>query len=214
MNILSKALFGSAILASALLTTSAHADFVNGSFEDPAIDAATVLAVSGTDIPGWTYTNGGAGAIISNGFVGAGTTWHETPAGKQYLYVAQNAGSGTTLDQAVDLGVGRHTLSFLQADFAGDFITPGGAIFVTVLNPDNTELVAPTQFTTVNYGDFIEQTLDFDAATTGSYNFRFTSVANHASIIDNVHIDAAVPEPASIVFVGLGFAGLLLRRRA
>lgn len=215
MKILTKIAFGSAVIASALLTPSARAaDFVNGSFEDPAIDAATDLGVTGTDIAGWTYSDGALGAIISNGFVGASVDWHNTPAGSQYLYAAAYTMGGETIEQSVNLTAGSHEVSFLQADFGSVFQVPGGEIYLSILNSDNSELVAPTLYSTPEFSDFIDQTLKFDAPTDGDYTFRFTTVSGHAGLIDDVHLVGAVPEPATLIVVGLGFGGLLLRRRA
>ena len=203
-----------AVLASSLLPSLASADFINGSFEDNVVPPNSYTAFSGSDLTGWTYTSGGFGALIPNGFDGAGsyTTWHDTPAGNQYLYIAQSVTPGITLDQALTLSLGSHTLSFLQADFASSFQTPGGAVDVTIYNPDSSVLVGPTLFTTTTYSDFIQQSLTFTTPTEGSYDVQFTTIGGQAGIIDNVRMDA-VPEPAPIAALGLGALGLLLRRR-
>jgi hypothetical protein len=211
LKIAGLAVFGCA----SLIASTAHADdFVNGSFESPSIGDNTYISESGQDVDGWTISNGDS-ALVTNDFdgTGSGTTWWDSGAGLQYLYVAQSVGDGVVVSQSVDVTAGEHTLSFLQADFASNFETPGGAVLVSILNPDDSVLLAPTLFSTGTFSPFIQQSLNFNAATAGGYTVQFTSVGGQAGIIDDVHMDAAAPEPASMFLVALGAAAIAKRRR-
>ena len=192
------------IAASLYIPSFASADFINGDFESPALQPGSQLLVSGHDIPGWLLSSGAS--LITNQFVGDGVTWNPTPDGNQFLYENQDVDGGVILSQTVSLVSGSNTLSFLQADFGSTFISPGGELTVSVTDSSNNLIVSPQLFSTPNFSGFIAQSLTFNVATSGDYTFEFTSIANHAAILDDVSVAGAAPEPASFFALGLGVA--------
>lgn len=205
-SLLTLALFGSAGLAA-----TAHADFINGSFEDPGISPDYNRPVSTGGLPGWSVLDS---VLIRNGYdgSGSGTTWHDTSAGSQYLYINDIVGT-EGISQAVTLTAGANRLSYLQADFASAFASPGGAIDVTIVRDSDSQTILHQETDTADFSDFVTKTINFTAPTAGSYTFSFAGVGGHAALIDNVHV-AAVPEPTTMAAVGLGLVGIARRRRA
>jgi hypothetical protein len=195
------------LISCLLLPGLSSADFLNGSFETPTLADGTSMGASGSSVPDWTITNGG-GVLNTNQFVGGGVAWNPTPDGNQYLYLNGFVEGGVVLSQTINVTAGANTLDFLQADFASAFGTPGGNVLVSVLDSSNDVVVAPTLFTTPSFSGFIAQTLNFNVNTTGNYTFDFTSVTNHATILDGITL---APEPMSFVALGLGV--LVVRRK-
>ncbi len=194
--------------------TAAHADFINPSFEEPNIGPASFTSVFGGTVTGWQVAGAGGGSLVSNGFDGSGTsvTWHNTTDGSQYLYIANYVGDGSA-SQAIDVSAGNHTLFFSQADFASVYSQTGGSVLVSITRTSDSQVIVSNwSYTTPKLSDFVQQTLNFTAPTSDNYMFTFSTVLGDAGIIDSVHLDA-VPEPASLLVLGLGALGLLRGKR-
>lgn len=197
------------LLATAAATAFSSNLLVNGSFEADNIASFQSYA-QGSGPTGWNLTFASqVGFVLDNSFTGE-NDFYDTPAGEQYFYIGNNA-SVSNLEQRVTLDPGTYNLSFLQADFRTAFATPGGQVRVNVLDPLNNNLFTPQLFTTPNFSDFTEQTLQFTVTSTALYRINFLSIQNHAGMIDDVRLEA-VPEPITLALIPL--AALAFKRKS
>ena len=144
-----------------------------------------------------------------------------------------NASAGTPL--SVDVRVtdlGSNPLAAFDIDVAYDpaLLTPTGVTFGPFLgDPGLGEALTAFSFATAGVVDFAENsfltsaeldalqsssfsiaTLSFDAIGSGAVSF---SVLGTSELIDAAGNPLAIPEPGSMLLLGLGFAGLLTVRK-
>lgn len=194
--------------------SAAHAGLlVNGDFEQPVLTGAYVgYSVGQTMGAGWVVEQGTfLSDIIHNSYlVGGGVSWHPSPSGNQYCYVADSVYGGHIVSQSVTYNAGANSISFIQADFRSN--GAGGQVTLDIVDSGNVSIIGgPTLFTT-GVGDYwAPRSLSFSVPTNGDYKIRFGSVAGHAGLIDAVQT-TAVPEPATILGLVCGL-GFVIRRR-
>jgi hypothetical protein len=206
------------ICLAAVATTPAVANLiVNGSFETPVVPAGSTLNFPGgsTGITGWTMV-GVDSDLISTSFTQSGVTFNAQD-GQQWIDLAGHTSNSQTsgaTQSITTVAGGLYAVSFYVGsadDNVNNFFFPStidlsinGGPRVHFTNP-----IAPS-----NHLDWAQFVVPF-VATGSSTNLTFYNGGasnNFLSALDNVVVDA-VPEPSSVVLIGLGVVGFLGRRR-
>lgn len=174
----------SAAAAACLLAVSAHADFVNGSFE--------------SGLTGWTASN-----FFAEGFDhGTDALAHEGAA----AFYGGGIGTAGLLSQTVSTVPNQaYVISFW---LAGDGYMPNE--FTVLANNAPLFQLTDAALLSQTYQQFKVFVSPTSATTTFAFGFRSDSGAFH---FDQVSV-SAVPEPASALMLALGAGALALTHRA
>ncbi len=195
---------------------SVRADFVNGSFEDGDYsfdgNGAASLPVGSTTITGWT-TFGGELAVIRN----ANAFGLSTPFGDHFIDLAgyhDSAPYGGVEQSIATVVGGTYVVSLYLNLYNG--IGAIGPDSVTVTAGGSSEILSVVTDDPNNV--WLERTFTFVAQSTSTLvQIQGNSSASGNYIgLDNVSITGtgAVPEPSSVVMLGLGGLGMLGYARA
>jgi hypothetical protein len=196
----------------------AHANLIiNGSFESPTVAAGGASLYSGgqsfntgsTGITGWTVTgpsNGDVYIFPNTMLISLPSATMNVQNGNQALDLTGDATGGVAMgvQQLFSTTPGQaYTLSF----YVGEFVNQGasvqvylnGSLFQTATNN------SPTIGTTTLWEQFVYNFTATSSST--SLQFVNNSAANvSVNGLDNVDVEAATPEPASILTLTSGFA--------
>lgn len=210
------------LIVVALCATPARAAIiVNGSFENPTVPNGgfTTFVGGSTAITGWTVV-GVDSTVVDTNFVSHGITF-QAQDGSQWLDFTgpgtNASANGVTQDITTTIG------QLLSLSFYVGSATDNIDIFASTvdLSIDGGARVGYTNPNTpTNMLDWQLYTVQFTATgtTTNLTFFNGSAGNNHLSALDNVSLTAvsAVPEPASVVILGVGsilmFAGVRRRR--
>lgn len=201
---------------------------VNGSFETPTVPGQMGQVIyltfwSNQSFPGWTVTQGSVDIHRGNGYDGV-----------QHLDLNGSPGTGGVAQTFTVPAPGIYRLSFAMSAHMGDFqanVAPNevrrmrvelkyGAtsIYDNIFSWDPAQ--HPVQGGTFSPGgiQFDWHTVDIPLLSAGDYTLRFTSlytspgINHYGPLVDDVRFQL-VPEPASVIALGAGLAGLLKLRR-
>ena len=193
------------ILASALLATfgAAHAQNVitNGSFEDRSSAVAPGELGRFTSFKGWSSSND----VIVHDADGAGTAFDG------FDFVTLSPSSVLTQSNIATTAGQSYTLSYAVSGAAGT----GATNNVLNFSWDGTVTRVPGIDATSASGN-VWTTYTFNVQGTGSDTLAFLGASTgNGARLDNVMLTAAVPEPSTyaLMLAGLGFAGVVIRRR-
>ena len=196
-----------AVFTLALLAVSARAQtvLVDDSFDS---EHGGVGQLNYTGFANFTVTTAagttGTGSVdlIGNGF------FDYLPGNGLYLDLDGSTNRSGSLNFKTPLSVGQYTLSF---DLAGDQVLGTTESLDLRLNE--------TAFSTISRAStdpFARFSRDFAVTSPGSVlSFFNDSTSNHGLLLDNVRLvrNDPVPEPASLLALGVGGAALLRRRK-
>lgn len=188
----------------------------NGSFEDPDVNSSpyfTSFFTGQTVGSGWVvdFTNSGSLVIDNDINTCCGVTWHDTSDGHQYSYLASGVGNTTLRQDFPATASVPYTLSLTLADFATQFVLPGGRVLVDVIDLSNLSSVlgGAQLLQTPDFSGFIPFTIPFVAASSGQHRLLLTSVSGYAGNVDAVVIEPTVnPVPDATSSLGLMTLGL------
>lgn len=201
-----------------------HANLIqNGSFEATAIDGPYSIYASAdtTSLPGWTVTGTTCGANCVLGLAGSyteGDMRFQAQDGSQNMDLTggYNTLEGGLMQVVTSLVVGqRYSLTFwLGNQDNADWAYPLPSSVIVLVNgvvqdtfSNNTS--SPSE---VNWE---QKSLQFVATgTSASIEFRnATAVIDNYVGLDNVSLDAEVPEPATFVLIGGTLLAIFYRKR-
>lgn len=184
----------------------------NGGFEGSGVtlNNAQCSLSGGNTVAGWTNFVGN-NCYIATGY-GAGT-WPAAHGGIASMFVNNNVQFGAAVGQSVNLTAGTtYTLNFYLAGLNGY-----GQATVNVDIGGFHQSFTNTQSTV---SDWVLQTMQFTATSTGASNLVFTSAGGAVELDDVALTDGAAvthpaPEPASLalVLLALGACGAAARAR-
>jgi hypothetical protein len=210
-----------ALLPFLVVSGAAKADLiVNGSFESRVIPNGTQAEFTGDQIPGWTIF-GGNGQIFNTTYQEGGVTFN-AQSGNQSIDISgttNNPGQG--ISQTVATQIGReYQLSFYLGNPAGFNPDTGAVVDLSIDNGLPVSYVNGD--TTPGFMNWKHFSVDF-VATSGSTTLEFTygsSPPNYVSALDNVTLSEvseraslnAVPEPASLTFLGIAMVSGVVGR--
>ncbi len=197
-----------AFLISALVQGESMAQnmIVNGSFESPSATTGYLNFQQLETIDGaWVVESATlASAVLNSYYTGGGVLWPNPIAGTQFLYIG-NAATAARIAQTFTItATGVHHLSFQLSDFSSPFANPGwvaGAIvLVDIVNVTSAESIigGPKTFQTGALSGFGTYSLNFSPTAVGAHKITFTSVLNHASILDDVQIVSVSTEGLNV----------------
>jgi PEP-CTERM motif len=175
---------------------------VNGGFESPNIGPGTFAVFA--SIPGWTTTFG-PGIEIQDHVAGSPFE------GDQFVELDSFANSGMIQSGLATTAGHAYLLSFAYSPRPGVPATSNGIEVYF-----NGVLLDTLAFTGVGLSNTSWSVFSYIAVATGAFStveFRAAGTSNSlGGYLDDVQF-AAVPEPATLILVGSGVAGALLRRR-
>jgi len=206
------------ICLAAVVATPAGANLiVNSSFETPVVPNGGFTNFPGgsTAITGWTVV-GVDSAVTNKNFTQSGITF-QSQDGNQFIDLAGVTSNSNTsgVTQSIATVSGQpYSLSFYVGSStdatSNHFFFPStidlsinGGPRVSYTNP-----VGPTNM--LNWQQFVVPFVATGATNLTFYNGSASN--NFESMVDNVVVDA-VPEPSSVILIGLGTVGFLGRRR-
>lgn len=206
---------------SALILTSAASAYAdplfieNHSFENPTLGSGSFF-YSPTLVPGWTATaTGGPDRGV----------WNTSAAGKDGQNISFAYRNNALAQQLVYglVGGGDYTLTWLMGRtgnatrgtvelWAGGTVANGVVTGGTLLASSTNQL---------DQDPMTEYSLNYVAPTTGSIIGQTLAIRLVGTMVsgesyvsfDNIRLAGPVPEPATIAALGLGFAGVMRRRR-
>jgi choice-of-anchor C domain-containing protein len=201
MNVATKLL---AVMLVALPATAAEATIViNGSFEQGPASVGTFRTYStgSTAITGWTVTGGSVDLI--------GSYWNSSD-GARSLDMSGNA-PGTIVQTLSTVAGQRYRLSFDVSSNPDQASLKTMKVFFGNATPLN--IVSPPVRRPLNWVTH-SQIFTADSAAT-QLKFQSTFGGPWGVALDNVAVNAVVPEPASwaMLIAGFGLVGAIMRRR-